>query len=107
MPEACCRECGRLAGLGVGADRQLCLYCAILPQISRLWQLGSHNERVWTLVQPELQRQLEALRNLVDHSTVIRCLASELVEGTSSVPRPSEEGDPEEALEVLEEGEEP
>ena len=103
MPEACCHECGRLCGTGAGADRRFCLLCATLPQLSRLWSLGSHNEFVWAQVQPELLRIVVALQNVIEHSTVLRCLGSEPVEGTSSVPRPSEEGDPEEALSVLEE----
>ena len=107
MPEAVCTACGRLCGTGAGAERRLCLFCAIIPQLGRFWELGSHNEQVWSLVRPELLRQLEALRILVEHSTVVRCLGSERVEGTSSEPRPSEVGDPLEALEVLEEEEDP
>ena len=107
MPETCCDGCSRLCGAGVGIDRQSCLFCSVVPQLLRLWSIGSHNELLWSDIQPEIARLLAVLQNLSEHSASIRCLASQQVPGVSRQPRPSEEGDPLEAVEVLEEEEDP
>ena len=106
MPEVVCERCTRLCGEGVGQDHNLCLFCAVQPQLERLWAIGSHNETLWAAIRPELERLLQGLQDLIAHSTVVRCLGSLPVSGTSRLPEAWEVGDPEEALEVLEEGEE-
>ena len=88
---------------GWGAD---CLFCAVQLQIQRLWDIGSHNEILWQSVRPELERLLAVQGNLLAHSTVVRCLASEEVSGTSRQPA-VEDAEPEDWEDSPEEGAEP